>query len=100
MPTIHQIYTNNISMRGTDKVKRDNRNDDKPLISSPKHILVTTGIGALGGFMLETDYNPVVSTKACLLATAAGGLLGFTFGLGAYVYNKLHKHNSGFNKSS
>lgn len=39
MPTIHQIYTNNISMRGTDKVKRDNRNDDKSLISSPKHIL-------------------------------------------------------------
>ena len=29
MPTIHQIYTNNISMRGTDKVKRDNRKDDK-----------------------------------------------------------------------
>ena len=39
MTTIHQIYTNNISMHATDKVKRDNRNDDKSLISSPKHIL-------------------------------------------------------------
>ena len=50
--------------------------------------------------MLETDYNPVVSTKACLLATVAGGLWGFTLGLGAYVYNKLHKHDSGFNRLS
>lgn len=91
MTTINNTYYNNVQMYNK-KIKPIKNNTDNKDFKS-KDVLLTTGLGALGGLILETEFNPASSAKTAGTSMAAGAILGFLLGVVVFIiakYNKKH----------